>query len=163
MRSFLLSGVVVATVATSAPMWSLDDRTEPTHETLAPGEAREVTAFAKGSHPVSVILHASGIAPERGTLRAEVIDPRGEGCSREETYAGEEGAWRPATSPSTKYDGFIVFSASCATPSTDVSPRFILENAGTEPIELDLWFSAAIGGEDSDTPDGAFVNVEVSR
>lgn len=161
LRIPVLAAAVVATVATSAPMWSLDDQTPTQREEVAPGEAVELTVTFQGSHPVQVATVMNRFSPGRGKIRVQQNDSRN-GCSQDVTFTGEDDRWR-ANGSTWANPGVARTSSSCFSGGTRGTATVVVTNIGEEPIAFDWHFEASISGEGDETPDGAFVTIQVAR
>ncbi len=161
LRIPVLAAAVVATVATSAPMWSLDDVTPTQREEVAPGEAVELPITFQGSHDVQLATVLDRFSPGRGQVRVQHDDARS-GCSLDVTFTGEDGRWR-ANGSSWASPGQARTSSSCWGAATRGTATIRVTNTGDDPIAFDWHFEATISGEGDETPDGAFVTIQVAR
>lgn len=161
LRIPLLAAAVVATVATSAPMWSLEDTTEAQREEVAPGEAVELTVTFQGSHDVQVATVIDRFSPGRGKIRVQQNDSR-TGCSQDVTFTGEDDRWR-ANDATWASAGQARTSSSCRSGGTRGTATVVVTNTGDEPIAFDWHFVATVSGDGDETPDGAFVTIQVAR
>lgn len=161
LRIPLLAAAVVATVATSAPMWSLDDVTPTQREEVAPGEAVALTVTFEGSHDVQLATVIDRFSPGRGKIRVQQKDSR-DGCSQDVTFTGEDGRWR-ANDASWTSLGQARTSSSCWSGGTRGTATITVTNNGDEPIAFDWHFQATVSEEGDETPDGAFVTIQVAQ
>ena len=156
LRIFLLIATVIATVATSGPMWSLDAETAVVPVELAPGESTEARATFEGSHPVRVSAEVRNVVPGHGMLRMERF---GE-CAHASTFEGKDGSWR--LPPSEHPRDPIAFGTTCEPSTTTGETAVKITNVGEENIRFDWQLRAVISDHDDDeAPDGAFVNIEL--
>lgn len=161
-RLLLLPFAVFATVATSAPGWSLEDETSEGRAPLAVGATLHRTYTLSATHPITTVLHLEDPVASDDTGHAKfhvtLTDSRGPNCSRDfiviETkpgsWASEEGSFSL---------GDLTLFSTCQ--GTGGTLSLDVENIGDTPVSFAFKIQVEISSdEQNDVPPGAFVHIE---
>jgi hypothetical protein len=167
LRLPLLTGTVIATVATSEPGWQVTDDTEKTPLHLEPGGSTEVRLALEGSHPVRSHVTLEKLVAREGKLLVEATDDR-PGCSANAaSFESDDGIWRvlPPTSGSVASSSElhrIELHSLCSSQEKRGTVAYRFVNEGATALDFEWHGTASISGNESDdAPEGAFVNVGV--